>query len=146
MFGGVLFCYLEFYYDYLDDFVKKLFEEIFICCDDLEICVQVSCVEGVFRLFVECFELVQICVDCNFVDGCVKCEFWDEIELYFIFILLEIVDFIIVSDNCVYEVDFECVWVIWEKEKEGLVDCVDFVRWMVVRIVKGCYYCEVVLG
>ena len=144
--GGVLLCHLELHHDHLDDLVKRLFEEILSCCDNPEIRVQISRAEGALRPLVERFECALICADCNLADGRVKRELRDEIEPHFTFTPSEIADFITVSDNRVHEVDFERARAIWKKEKEGLVDRVDFARRMAARIAKGRHLREVAPG
>lgn len=144
--GEVLLCHLELHHDHLDDFLKKLFEEILSYCDNPEIRVQISRAEGALRPLVERFECALICTDCNLADGRVKRELRDEIEPHFTFTPSEIADFITVSDNRVHEVDFERARAIWEKEKEGLADRVDFARRMAARIAKGRHHREVAPG
>lgn len=144
--GGVLLCHLERHHDHLDDFVKKLFEEILSRCDDPEIRVQISRAEGALRPLVERFESALICADCNLADGRVKRELRDEIEPHFTFTPSEIADFITIQHNRQHEVDFERARAIWSDVKDDFSDRVDFAKRMAKRIANGRHKREVAPG
>ena len=144
--GGVLLCHLERHHDHLDDFVKKLFEEILSRSDDPEIRVQISRAEGALRPLVERFESNLICADCNLADGRVKRELRDEIEPHFTFTPSEIADFITIQHNRQHEVDFERARAIWSDVRDDFSDRVDFAKRMAKRIANGRHKREVAPG
>ncbi|WP_377513303.1 hypothetical protein [Octadecabacter sp. R77987] len=144
--SGVLLCHLERHHDHLDDFVKRLFEEIKTQCNDPNLRVQMSRAEGALRPLVERFECVLICADCNLADGRVKRELRDEIEPHFTFTPSEIADFITIQDNQQHGVDFERARAIWTDAGEDFSDRVDFATRMAKRIANGRHKREVAPG
>lgn len=135
--GGVLRCKLETHHDHLEDYVRRIFDDLnpSILGDAEHNGQRNIAKDGIIALTAR-FGRVLVCSDCNSAESEAKKNVAG-IDQHFTFTPKEIAAFVVPIANRVHDLNVASAQQIWDATKSDFEDRVDFARRMARRFANG---------